>query len=89
MSDLTPCSNLRQTFTLWRVAVSEDARRKGVGRALLTGAEAWAKQRGATQVKFTTGNPAMKVLPEQFSPRPYSPTPLLPAARLTTPCRPR
>jgi ribosomal protein S18 acetylase RimI-like enzyme len=41
---------------LWDIRVHPDYRRRGVGRALLGQAAAWARERGCTQLKIETQN---------------------------------
>lgn len=51
-TDATPdaCSSV------WRVSVSQRARRHGVGKVLMEAAEAWAVQAGSTRMLLVTGN---------------------------------
>lgn len=43
--------------SVWRVSVTEKARRLGVGTALMRAAEDWARAHGASRMQLVTGNP--------------------------------
>jgi GNAT superfamily N-acetyltransferase len=46
------------TASIWRLSVSESARRKGVGTKLMEEAEAWAFSKGCTRMRLVTTNRA-------------------------------
>ena len=43
-------------FSIWRMSVDESARGLGVGRAVLTACEEWARSRGGHKMTLVTGN---------------------------------
>ena len=55
-SGLTMLEGRRDLAVLWDIRVSPDARRRGVGSALLDRVEAWAQLHGCRQLKVETQN---------------------------------
>lgn len=51
-------STATDVFSIWRMSVSENARRGGVGRRLMTACEMWAAEHGGRKMVLSTGNPA-------------------------------
>ena len=52
--------------SVWRLSVAPEARRAGVGRALMRAAETWARARGCAHISLVTGNTASKVFYRQL-----------------------
>ena len=52
----TPEAKTDACSSVWRVSVSEGARRHGVGKALMDAAEGWAVQAGSSRMLLVTGN---------------------------------
>ncbi len=53
---LTILEDRRDLAALWDIRVAPEARRQGVGSALFTRVEAWARQHGCRQLKIETQN---------------------------------
>ena len=49
--------NTETTFSVWKMSVSEEYRRMGIGKKLLDAGEKWAKNNGCKNMRMITANP--------------------------------
>ena len=53
----TEVESTESTFSVWKMSVTEEFRRKGIGAKLLEAGEMWAKNNGCTKMRMITANP--------------------------------